>query len=220
MSKILSHEIDTLKRDFLSLGALVEEALKKSIRALETNDVKTAQAVIDADAVVDQKEVDLEENCLKILALHQPVAQDLRFIIALLKINNDLERIGDLACNISKRVIFIAETKSNFLPLAFVDMGAKTQVMLRKSLDSLVQLSRPLALEVCRDDDEIDALYRRIFLEVKEEIRRSPENLDTFVNFFSIARFLERIADYATNIAEDVIYAVDGEIIRHKKNFY
>ena len=99
-------------------------------------------------------------------------------------------------------------------------MGAKAQVMLRKSLDSLVQLSRPLATEVCRDDDEIDALYRRVFHDVKEEIRRSPANLDTFVNFFSIARFLERIADYATNIAEDVIYAVDGEIIRHKKNFY
>ena len=216
MGKILQKEMEELKKMFFQLGTLVEEAFQNCVKSLETRDSKLAKEVIDGDPKIDALEVHLEEECLKILALHQPVAFDLRFIIALLKINNDLERIGDLAVNIAKRALKLSKQNSNYFPLNFKEMINKTKEMLGKSLDALTEYDSQMAYQVCAADDEIDEINRKLYSQIKEEIRSQPDQLDPFIHFLSISRFLERIADHATNMAEDVIYLVEGEIIRHK----
>ena len=148
--------------------------------------------------------------------MHQPVAVDLRFIVAVLKINNDLERIGDLAVNIAERSLYLAtlpifDFSSNF-PL----MSEKALAMLKKCLDSFVNLDPKSAAEVCAADDEVDALYRDMYDKIKTGIAQHPDKLDEFMQVLSISRHLERIADHATNIAEDVIYMIEGDIVRHR----
>jgi phosphate transport system protein len=216
MAKILLKEIEDLKKNFLNLGTLVEESVHKSIRALDRMDFTLAQEIIDSDRHIDHLEVRLEEECLKILALHQPVAGDLRFIIAIMKINSDLERIGDLAVNISKRVVLLAKNKLNIIPIRFKDMEIKTEQMLKKSLDAISQYDAEIAYQVLASDDEVDIHNRKIYAQMVQEIQNNPEQSEGFIHYMSISRFLERIADYATNISEDVIYLVDGEIIRHR----
>jgi phosphate transport system protein len=220
MSLHLNREMDKLKSKLLSLSALVEEAVRNAVRSLETRDEKLAQKVIDADPEVDLAEVDLEEECLKILALHQPVATDLRYIVACLKINNDLERIGDLAVNIAERAEFIATHDRVDVPLDFVGMAEKARAMVKKSLDSFVGMNARMAREVCAADNEVDAMNREAYLVVEEGIRQHPEQLDVLAHLLSTTRHLERIADHATNIAEDVIYMIEGEIVRHQAEKY
>jgi phosphate transport system protein len=164
-------------------------------------------------------EVELEEECLKVLALHQPVAIDLRFIIAVLKINNDLERIGDLAANISERTVALAESDRIDPPFDFTAMAASTQQMLKGSLDCLVQMDTALAQHVLDLDDEVDAMHSRNFQLIKDQIRRHPENLESLTHYLTVSRHLERIADLATNIAEDVYYMIEGEIVRHTSDW-
>jgi phosphate transport system protein len=165
-------------------------------------------------------EVEVEESCLKILALYQPVAIDLRFIIAVLKINNDLERVGDLAVNIAERAIFLATQPEVNVELDFTTMAVKTQEMLKKSLDALVNLNAGLAREVCACDDEIDAINRQMYLTVQDAMNTHPDQIEPLTHLLSASRHLERIADHATNIAEDVIYMIEGEIVRHKTEEY
>jgi phosphate transport system protein len=165
-------------------------------------------------------EVEVEESCLKILALHQPVATDLRFIIAVLKINNDLERVGDLAVNIAERALFLAAQPETKIDFDFTSMVVRTQEMLKKSLDVLVNLNARLAYEVCAFDDEIDAMNRQMYLIVQEAMNAHPEQVEHLLHLLSASRHLERIADHATNIAEDVIYMIKGEIVRHKSEEY
>jgi len=215
MTVHLMRELDRLKTTILEISAQVEENVQKAVRSLETLDVIMAEEVIEGDEQVDRMEVDLEEDCLKICALHQPVAADLRFIISVMKINNDLERIADLATNIAERAISLTQSKRITPPYDFVAMAEKVQQMLKKSLDSLVQLDREQALEVIHLDDEVDHLYSESYRLVKEQIRKNPENLDSILYYLSVSRHLERIADLATNIAEDVTYMIEGEIIRH-----
>ncbi len=167
---------------------------------------------------IDHLEVDVEEDCLKILALHQPVAVDLRFIVAVLKINNDLERIGDLAVNIAERSLTMAGMPAAGVPFDFSEMARRAQAMLRKSLDALVDLDENLAREVLPEDDAVDAMQREVF----ELVSRPPsdrQDIAYTLHQLLIARHLERIADHATNIANDVIYMVRGEIMRHKHEF-
>ena len=220
MTMHLQRELEELKRQILSLGALVEGTVRNAVLALQQRDERLAQQVIDADYEVDDAEVGLEEECLKVLALHQPVAIDLRFIVAALKINNDLERIGDLAVNIAERAQYIATHDRTDMPFDFVGMAEKAQTMVRKSLDALVSLDADLAQQVCATDDEVDAMNRDMYLQVQRGIREHPEHAPTLIHLLSTSRHLERIADHATNIAEDVIYMVRGEIVRHRAEQY
>jgi len=216
MSSHLCGAIEELKKGILALGTVVEENLLKSIRALETRDTALAQSIIDHDAEVDRMEVELEENCLKTLALHQPVAIDLRYIVAILKINNDLERIGDLAVNIAQRAEFLTLREKVDFAFDYRAMARKAERMLEMSLDALVNLDPRLARAVCAADDEVDDMNRRMLERVQGAIREDPEGLDRYLQYLLVARHLERVADHATNIAEDVIYMVEGEIVRHR----
>ena len=212
----LQREIDRLKRQMLALGAVVEENLRLAFHAIEARDAAAARTVIATDLVIDQNEVELEEECLKILALYQPVASDLRFIMAVVKINNELERIGDLAVNIGERAISLAEADPVPVPLGLSVMADRTNAIIEKALDSLVRQDAATAHRVLAADDEIDALYADLIETLKDIIRAHPEQLDATVLLFSVARALERLADHATNIAEDVLYMVEGEIHRHQ----
>ncbi|UCD11434.1 MAG: phosphate signaling complex protein PhoU [Nitrospinaceae bacterium] len=212
----LQREIDLLKKKILSLGADVEESVRRSVRALATRDSALALRVIDHDIEIDQSEVDVEEECLKILALHQPVANDLRLIIAILKINNDLERIADLSVNIAERAVYLATQDKIDMPFDFPGMADRVQSMLKHSLDALVNADSALARDVCAADDEVDDMNREVYGRVEAAILENPGQLNRLINLLSASRYLERAADHATNIAEDVIYLVEGVIIRHQ----
>ena len=216
----LKKEIDNLKKELLTLCGIVEDSFWQAVKSIKNRDVKLAEKVIDSDIEIDQMEVKVEEDCLKILALHQPVAIDLRFIITALKINNDLERIGDLAVNIAERSQFLSAQKPIDMLFDFETMAEKTQAMVKKSLDALVNIDCDLASQVCEADDEIDAINRQMYDQVKGQIKQAPENIETLIHLLSVSRHLERIADHATNIAEDVIYMAKGEIVRHKTENY
>jgi len=220
MSAHLQHALDQLKQDILALGAKAEESLRNAVHSLEARDAALALKVTRGDHVIDRMEVDIEEECLKILALHQPVAADLRLIVAVLKINNDLERIGDIAVNIAERAAFLAGQPPVQTRLDFPLMAQRAQRMLRKSLDALVNVDVPLAREVLVDDDAVDAMNREMFIQVQDAIRSKPEDMESLIHLLSISRHLERVADQATNIAEDVIYMASGEIIRHRVEEY
>jgi phosphate transport system protein len=217
MAKQLPRQIDGLKQKILFVGTLVEEAIAKAISALINRDRNLANTVIEADTEIDRMEVDVEEEVLKILALYQPVAADLRFVVAVLKINNDLERMGDLARNIAKRVVFLANCERFDLPVDFRGMATRAQSMVKESLDALVNSDTLLAQKVRESDDDVDARRRTIEKEIEQQIASHPERTDCLMRLSSVARHLERIADMATNIAEDVIYMVEGEIVRHHR---
>ena len=211
----LQTEIGKLKTKLLMLSAMVEANLSKAVQAVLTGDHELAQKVIKLDEDVDMKEIDVEEECLKILALHQPVAIDLRFVISALKINNDLERIGDLTSNIAYRSMHMSKETVQDMPFDFEDMASKTRQMLQKAINSLVNMDVALAHEVCRDDDEIDQINRNTFKITRAKIKENPEKVEYYLNWRSISKHLERIGDYATNISEDIIYMIEGVIVRH-----
>jgi phosphate transport system protein len=216
MPKHLERELEKLKRRIISLGAKVEERLRMAIKAIETRDSNLANQVIKADHEIDEMEVDIEEECLKVLALHQPVAIDLRFIIAVIKINNDLERIGDLAVNIAERAAFLASQRKLDILFDFPGMAEKAQSMVKRSLDALVNMDSRLAWEVCASDDEVDAMNRAMFIQVQNGIRKNTNRMECLIHLLSASRHLERVADHATNIAQDVVYMIEGEIVRHR----
>ncbi|MBE7558953.1 phosphate signaling complex protein PhoU [bacterium] len=218
MSVHLHRDIERLKKKVLSLGAMVEEAISAAIAALLSRDEKAAKRVIASDREIDQMEVEVEEDCLKILALYQPVASDLRFVIAVLKMNNDLERMGDLAANIAKRAVEIMRQPGVELPAELPTMARNAQAMVKSSLDALVNMDATLARQVCAGDDELDGFRKRMQRRVLDEIRAHPDDAEALMGLSNIFRHLERLGDMATNIAEDVIYLVEGEITRHREN--
>jgi len=215
MKDRLHKEIDGLKQQALSLVAVVEENVFMAVDALQKRNYTLARKVIDADSNVDELEVDLEEECLKILALYQPVANDLRFIISILKMNGDLERISDLAVNIAERAEFLSNRPPLKLSFDFRLMAEKVQVMLRRSINALVELDVRTAYDVCASDDDIDAMNRTMYRVVEDAARENPDDIERLLHYLGASRHLERIADHATNIAEDVIYLINGEIVRH-----
>ena len=211
----LQKEIDNLKKQIVLLAGSVEKRVADAVKSIDQRDAELAQRIKDTDQVIDQTEVEVEEECLKILALHQPVAMDLRFIVAVLKINSDLERIGDEAVNIAGRSLNI-----NAYPKIEINFDLKTlardvMAMLKRSLDALVNMDAVMAHAVIDSDDEIDETVRVLFQQVKNEIRRQPEKIDYLIEYMRINRHLERIADHATNIAEDIVYMIEGKIVRH-----
>jgi len=218
MSIHLHKAIENLKKRILELSALVEESVFKAVKAVDSRDGNLAADVQQGDRRIDLMEVEVEEECLKMLALHQPVATDLRFIVAVLKINNDLERIGDLAVNIANRAAALAKiTTQPHAHIDFQNVQPKVQQMLRRSLESLVNLNEEIARQVCASDDEVDDINRSVHVQVIKALREYPEEVDRLILLLSVSRNLERIADHTTNIAEDVLYMIGGEIVRHAK---
>ena len=215
MTSLLHKELDQLQKQLLALTAIVEENVQLSFKALTERDVPLAEKLIAADEVVNRKEVELEEECLKILALHQPVANDLRTIVAILKINNNLERIADQAVNISERTVDIARFARVDCPLNLGDMAQRVIVMLEKAIEALINADLELAQGVLELDEEVDTLHGHNYKLFKDYIRLSPETIDATLSYLTVSRHLERIADLATNIAEDVIYLNEGTIVRH-----
>lgn len=221
MSKHLEREIENLKKRVLALSATVESNIYKAVRALTERSSSLAEEVIVSDdRDIDRTEVEIEEECLKVLALHQPVAGDLRFIVAILKINSDLERMGDLAVNIAERAAFLASRERVEIPIDLALMMQKTQEQVRRSLDALVNRDAALAREVLAADDDVDAMNREMYIRIQDAIRRAPDQLESLIHLLSCSRHLERIADHATNVAEDVIYMVEGVIVRHRAEDY
>jgi len=214
----LHRQMDKLKTMILSLGGLVERAVGQAIRTVEERDVELARKTIEGDREIDLMEVDVEEECLHTLALYQPVASDMRFIVAVLKINNDLERIGDQAVNVAEQAIFLA--KGPEVPLGNPDltqMCSIVQTMLRESLNALVNVDTPLAEKVRAQDDEVDDLHRQMYERLEESIRDGASEIGQYMHLLSVSRNLERIADHAVNIAQDVLYMERGEIQRHHR---
>ena len=213
--KHFSRELENIKKLILSLGAIVEERVRMATKAIEDNDAELAQRIINSDYEIDEMEVDIEEECLKVLALHQPVAIDLRFIIAVIKINNELERIGDQAVNIAERVGVTAKSEQLEMFFDYSAMGEKAQRMLKMSLDALVKMDYDEAFNVVVMDDEVDALKEQAYDRVKKAMGDHPDKIGYLINVLLISRHLERLADHTTNIAEEVIYLIEGEIVRH-----
>ena len=216
MARHIEHQIAQLKNSILQFGTIVEESISRSNTALFKRDVDLAQKVIANDTEIDRLEVELEEECLKVLALYQPVAADLRFVVAVLKINNDLERIGDLASNIAKTVSQLTTTGPLELPEEISRMAKQVEEMVKNSLDAVVKADTNLARQVRREDDIVDAGRHTVRKLVMQQIKKDPEKVEGLLQINSISKHLERIADMATNIAEDVIYMVEGEIVRHR----
>ncbi|QHI70433.1 phosphate signaling complex protein PhoU [Tichowtungia aerotolerans] len=216
MSQVFVHEIDKLKKRILSLSAQVEENVVLAVKALVSRDEALARQIIDSDSEIDRQEVEVEEEALKILALYQPVAMDLRFLTTVLKINNDLERIGDLAVNIAKRALQMCEQPEVRIPPELDEVALKARDMVRRSLTAFVNLDAEMANEVREADDEVDVLCKQVSRFVAESGRKNPEHLGIYLTMLLASRNLERVGDHATNVAEDVVYLVDGVIVRHK----
>jgi phosphate transport system protein len=216
MAKHLARDLEALQRQILAMAGQVEEAIYRSTQALQTRDAKLAREVIAGDAAVDDAENAIQEECLKVLALYQPVAVDLRRIATVFSITTDLERMGDLAVDIAERAAALAEVPD---PPTLDKLRRMTDFvagMVRQALDAFVNLDSRQAARVIRLDDEADRLHAEIIADLIARMKADPARVEAGVSLFSATRHLERIGDHATNIAEDVVYLVDGEIVRHR----
>lgn len=216
MTKHLQRDMESIHREILALSGIVEEAIDKARRALLERKLELAAEVVDDDEEIDRREVHIEEECLKILALHQPVAVDLRRIATVLKVNSDLERIADLAVNIAERAQALSEFPDFPMPRRLERMIDLATIMVRSALDAFVNMDAQAARRVCQLDDEVDRYNREVINELHELMESRPKLIRPALHCFSASRHAERIADHATNIAEDVIYLVEGEIARHR----
>lgn len=216
MTKHLDREVDRLRRDLVDQMGVVEQMVQMAVRSLVERRSELADRVIEDDAAVDATDIQIEEECLKLLALHQPVATDMRWLIAVVKVNSDLERMADLACNIAERAKAIGFYPLFPVPDEFNEMVAASLSMVRAALDSFIERDSRKARSVIGSDDQVDALNGIVIDRLHEIMKDDPEQIEPAVHCFSASRHLERIADLAENIAEDVIYLVEGDIVRHK----
>ena len=208
-------EIDKLKRQLLEMSANVERSVSEAVRAIENREPDLARKVLEREQLTNTREVDVEEECLKILALHQPVAADLRYLVAVLKINHDLERIGDLAAHIAQSALAMGALPPVEVPSELGDLATQAQSLLKRVLDAFVSESAEGARAIQTDDERIDAVYRTLVETLKARIVSEPGRLEPLLKLIHVARHLERIGDHATNIAEDLIYIIEGRIVRH-----
>jgi len=208
--------MELIKKETLHLAAMVVDATNKAIIALVDRRTGLAETVMRSDDEIDRKEVQIEEECLKALALHQPVAADLRFIISVIKANNDLERIGDLAVNIAERAAYLSRHAPLPIALDFPGMAEAARKMLLSSLEAFSRRDAALARKVLAMDDGVDDANREMYLSLQSLMHGNPETIERAIHLLSASRHLERIGDLATNIAEDVVYMVEGELIRHQ----
>lgn len=222
MNKIFVRETDDLKGSILRLAAEIDKRMTTVLNAISAHDKATLEAIMEADRDIDAWEIEIEEECLKILALHQPVAKDLRFVVAVMKINNDLERVGDILVNIADRGCRLQEYQECDLFEKIKVMGKLAADMLRESLGCLISLDVPRSIAVIKRDDQLDAMNVDVIKSAIIMASASSSNTEVGALFLyhSMARDLERIGDHATNIAEDVAYLVDGWIIRHGNKNY
>ena len=218
MSVLLNRQIEKIKRMVLAQGALVEKALQGAIKALVERDGALADQVINQDLQIDLTEIEIEEECLSTLALHQPVAHDLRFMVAVLKINNDLERIGDLASDLADQAASLSTLPPvDLAPFKILDMARLTQQMVKQSLDALVEVNADLAAGVRKADDQVDAIHRAVYDTVEQQIHKNPNAIPQLIRIQIAVRQIERLADHVVNIAKDVMYLAKGEIVRHRR---
>jgi phosphate transport system protein len=215
MPTTFHQELANLKIKLLEMSSLVEESLKDTLLAFNKRNTYLAHCVIDKDAVIDRLENEIDHHCLKLLALQQPMAIDLRFITTAMRINIDLERMGDQAVNIAERVVLLAEEPFTIKPLGLNRMAGHCQEMLREAIDAFVNQDTHIAESVCARDDAIDNLYLKVVCDILEHMMNEPSTITQGVHLLIIALNLERIADLATNIAEEVIFVVEGRVIRH-----
>lgn len=215
MSTHLARDLQSLHQHIMSMCAVVEEAVHRAFDELDRPDVKVSQEIVDGDDDIDRLDVRVEEECLKILALHQPMAHNLRRVAAVMKIAWELERVADVAVNIAERVAGLAGAPEVPVPDKLNGMAQIALDMLRLSLDAFVAQDSRLARSVCGQDQLVDDLNREIIDELLVLMKRSPDRVEPALQLFSVSRHIERIADHATNIAEDVVYLIEGEIIRH-----
>jgi phosphate transport system protein len=215
MSLFLQRDLEGLNRALLRMAAMAEEAVRKAVQALLERNAELAQEVIRGDAVVDEEENRLNEQCLKVLALHQPVASDLRRVTAVMAVATDLERIADLAEDIADRAVHLAGLPAAPLSAALPAMADKALAMVRASLAAFAALDVRQARAVCRSDAEVNRLNDEVIQELIDAMKQTPERVESGLSLFSVVRHLERVADHATNIAEDVVYLAEGSIIRH-----
>ena len=215
MQRHFHEELETLKQTLLAMGGLVEDQIRRVMRALVERDSELAQAVIDRDREVNAYDVEVDEKCVELLALHQPAAGDLRFITTAMKIVTDLERIGDQAVNIGQRVLELNREPQLKPYIDLPRMAERAQRMVKESLDAFVARDTELARHVCGEDDDVDALKEQIFRELLTFMMEDPKTIPRAIRLILISRFLERVADHATNIAEMVIYMVESKMVRH-----
>lgn len=216
MSIHIHRRIERLKKLLLGLGAQVEDALVRAIQAVEERDSDLARAVITGDREIDREEVELEEECLSLLALNQPVALDLRYVISTLKINNELERVADLAASVAEQAVFLSGLPEvSYTAYELPEMTRRVRVMVRMSLDALVEVDAEQARKVVKADQQVDAIHASMYGRVEEAVREDRSATRVLLHLLSVSRNLERIADHAVNIAEDVIYMAEGQIPRH-----
>jgi len=216
MTKHLDRELNALRIDLISQFALVEQMILTAVRALAQRRADLADEVIDQDATVDANDIRFEEECLKLLALHQPVASSMRWLFTVVKVNNELERMADLACNIAERAKSVKQYPWFPVPEELDEMAAASTQMVKRALDSFIEGNVEKAREVIAADDQVDCKNRIVIELLHELMRENPEYIAPAVHCFSASRHLERIADLAVNISEEVIYLVEGDIVRHQ----
>jgi len=213
--RIVEEEIGKLKKLILEMAAFAEDLISKSIQALKENNMILAEEIIKMGGKIDEMEIKIDNLAIKILALQHPEAQDLRTVTMIMKINNDLERIGDHAENIAEKVLFLAD-KPPVKPLIDIPrMGEMAIAMLKDGLDAFVNKNDLLAVEVCKRDDEVDSMEDQIVRELLTYMISDPTTIDRGMVLILIARSLERVADLATNIAEDAYYIAKGVVLKH-----
>ena len=215
MTAIFDEELNALKEKILKLGCMVENAIRDSVKALVERDSELSKEVIKKDHLINALDVGIDEECVRLIALRQPMARDLRFITTAMKITTDLERMGDFAVNIAERAIELNEEPQLKSFVNIPKMAEIAQSMVRDALDSFVTGCSRLPYEVIKRDDEVDDLTVRNFEELLSFMIQDPKIIPLAVKRTYIAKYLERIADHATNIAEMVIYMCKGKIIRH-----
>jgi len=215
MQRHFHEELEALKQTLLAMGGLVEDQIRRVMRALLERDDTLAQEVIDRDQQVNAYDVEVDETCVSLLALHQPTAGDLRFITTAMKIVTDLERIGDQAVNIAQRVLELNREPQLKPYIDLPRMAEKAQQMVKESLDAFVARDTALARKVCAEDADVDALKEQLFRELLTFMMEDPKTIPRAIRLILISRFMERVADHATNIAEMVIYLVDAKMVRH-----
>ncbi|MEZ5940594.1 MAG: phosphate signaling complex protein PhoU [Planctomycetaceae bacterium] len=217
MSVHMQTDIAALHKDLLAMCSRVEDMIHRAVEQLSKPDYEESRKLASDDDEIDRIDVEIEDACLKILALHQPVAIDLRRITAVMKISAELERVADLAVNISERACGLLESGQVQIPDQLKDMAGRAVDMLHRSIDAYVELDSSAARKVCVEDEEIDALNRTMIQQLIAYMHEHPSHLDASLHMFSAVRQVERVADHATNIAEDVVYLVEGRIIRHSR---
>jgi phosphate transport system protein len=215
MSIHLQSDLRDLHRDLLQMCAIVEDMIHRAVDQLAAPNLEEAQALIEEDNKIDRWDVRIEDSCLKLLALHQPVAIDLRRITTVLKISGELERVADLAVNIAERAIGLANGAEVSIPDQLKEMAHDAVDMLHRSIDAYVDLDSRKARAVILEDDRIDVANQQIIQQLIRAMHEQPDRLDSLLHLFSAARQVERVGDHAANIAEDVVYLVEGRIIRH-----